>query len=106
MFNEEEYSRTEVMRSVVPIYFLKWKLPFSVGKERVFEKEVIVRNYSIDQAKYVAKEIAIRNVKQLLNTDAKIKGIKVLRQQTTNDKVIILFHFQVLENIGVYKSIQ
>ncbi|MDF2945663.1 MAG: sporulation protein YqfD [Bacillales bacterium] len=106
LFNKKEFSKTESMKSVVPVYFLKWQLPFYIGKERVFEKEIIELNYTVDQAKFTAKEIATRNVKQLLNTDAKIKGIKVLRQQTTNGKVVMLFHFQVLENIGVYNSIR
>ena len=40
-----------------------------------------------------------------VGSDASVYGIKVLRQQTTNGKVEITYHFQMIENIGMYEPI-
>lgn len=81
------------------VYLLQWKLPISYLKKTYREQEKVTRIYSNEEAIKTAKELARKDLRTYLEDDAIIKGEKVLHQVIENGKVILMIHFQVIENI-------
>jgi similar to stage IV sporulation protein len=99
-FGKVEYKESVTEENKKPIKFLKWKLPLSYQQTTIRESENETRVYTEKQAYSVAREMARKDIKNLLPEDAKIKGEKVLRQLVKNGKVNLIVHFQVIENIA------
>jgi similar to stage IV sporulation protein len=99
-FGKVEYKQSVTEENTKPIKFLKWNLPISYHQSTIRESESETRVYTEKQAYSVAREMARKDIKNLLPEDAKIKGEKVLRQLVKNGKVNLIVHFQVIENIA------
>ena len=89
-----------------PIYFLKWRLPIDWLEKKQFESESVATVYTKREIKALGERLAREKMQQEIGRDSSVYGIKVLRQQTTNGKVELTYHFQMIENIGMYKPIE
>lgn len=80
--------------------FLKWKLPVMFVTDVYRESEQITRKYSDKDALEVAKEMARRDLKNILPDDALIKSEKILHHRNENGKVYLTILFHVYEDIA------
>lgn len=99
-FGKVPFSEHEVESNEKNVFFLKWKLPISYTNTTYRESEKITRVYTKEEAIEVAKEMARKDIKNLLTEDATIKGENILHQSVENGKVNLSIHFQVIENIA------
>lgn len=91
-FEEETVSR--------PFHFLQWELPIGFKTKTQRSKEIIVREYTKEQAVVQAKMMAKSDLEKILDEDASIVGEKILHERIENGKIILSIHFQVIENIA------
>lgn len=103
--HKEKFSTFEKQVDEKTFRFLTWTLPIRYEKVVWQEKEVAVREYSYDQAREVAKQIAREQLKRQLPADAIIQGEKVLHEAKENGKVKVEMHYQVIENIAIPQPI-
>lgn len=100
-FGKVNYTDYKLEENEHHVYLLQWKLPISYVKKTYREQEKVTRIYSNEEAIQTAKELARKDLEDLLDDDANIKGEKVLHQVIDNGKVFLTIHFQVIENIAV-----
>ncbi|WP_077214017.1 sporulation protein YqfD [Bacillus dakarensis] len=106
-FGKVSYPDFEKEKNEKQFKFLKWKLPIHYVHDTYRESEDITRVYTKEEAIDVAKEMARKDIKNLLPEDATIKGENVLHHRIQNGKVYLSMHFQVIENIAkAYPIIQ
>ncbi len=74
--HEEQFSQFEKQVDEKTFRFFTWTLPIVYEKVVWREKEVAVREYSYEQAKAVAKQIAREQLQRQLPADANIQGEK------------------------------
>jgi similar to stage IV sporulation protein len=98
-FGKNEFKSFETESHEKSIRFIKWNSPVTYSKVTIRENEEVERNYTVEQAKEVAKQYAMKKLEDELDEDAKIKGEKVLHQSHENGKVRLSIHYQVIENI-------
>ncbi|MGJ7035010.1 sporulation protein YqfD [Anoxybacillus eryuanensis] len=103
--HKEPFSQFEKQVDEKTFRFLTWTLPIRYEKVVWREKEVAVREYSYEQAKTAAKQIARDQLKRQLPADAIIQGEKVLHETKENGKVKVEMHYQVIENIATPQPI-
>lgn len=103
--HKEKFSTFEKQVDEKTFRFLTWTLPIRYEKVVWHEKEIAVREYSYDQARKVAKQIAREQLKRQLPSDATIQGEKVLHVTKENGKVKVEMHYQVIENIATPQPI-
>ncbi|SFA54089.1 similar to stage IV sporulation protein [Anoxybacillus pushchinoensis] len=103
--DKEQFSQFEKQVDEKTFRFLTWTLPVIYEKVVWREKEVVVREYSYDEAKLAAKQIAREQLKRKLPADATIQGEKVLHEAKENGKVKVEMHYQVIENIAIPQPI-
>lgn len=99
-FGKNEYKEFEKETNETALRFLVWELPIAFVDSTFREREKATRIYSTDEAIKKAKEMARIDIKSSLHEDAIIKGEKVLHQSIENDKVNLITHFEIIENIA------
>ncbi len=104
-FKKPEFAEYEINEYSHQLRFLKWSLPIDFKRKYYLEKEVIIKEYSEEEAKNVAIQMAREELLKKLEEDAVIKGEKVLRETTTNGKVELMIHYQVIEDIAISQPI-
>ncbi|MFC4404179.1 sporulation protein YqfD [Gracilibacillus xinjiangensis] len=98
-FRNPSYKEVQMETEEKEFYFLNWKLPVSYVKQTILEKEEILEERTIEAAKSLAKEQAVRRLKQMIPLNAKIEDEKVLHEREENGKVKLTIYYTVLEDI-------
>ncbi|WP_409301755.1 sporulation protein YqfD [Peribacillus sp. SCS-155] len=104
-FRDPGYKSFETEVTERPFFFLQWKLPISYKTATKRNKEVIVRNYTAEQAEREAIKMAKIDLSKQLHRDARIVGEKILHRSIDNGKVKMTIHYQVIENIAAGQPI-
>ncbi|RSD22739.1 sporulation protein YqfD [Mesobacillus subterraneus] len=104
-FGKPEFSEFEAEMNEQNVKFFKWELPLKVEKTTFREREQVTRIYSREEAVESAKELARKDIKNYLPENAIIKGEKILHQSIENDKVKLITHFTIIEDIAVGQPI-
>lgn len=104
-FGKPEFSEYETEVNEQPVRFFKWSLPLSVEKKTLREREQVTRIYTKQEGIESAKELARKDIKNHLPENAIIKGEKILHQSIENDKVRLITHFTIIEDIAVGQPI-
>lgn len=104
-FEKDSFSKKEMITDMRPFYFLKWQLPISFQKDKIFEIEHSERVLSEKQAKELAFELTEKDLMRQLPSDAEIKGKKILHEKIGNGKVNVKIHYQVIEEIATEQPI-
>ncbi|CAM3928605.1 sporulation protein YqfD [Mesobacillus thioparans] len=104
-FGKNEFKEFETEVSEQPIKFFKWELPAKIEKKTIREREQVTRVYTREEAIESAKELARKDIKNSLPENAIIKGEKILHQSIENDKVKLITHFTIIEDIAVGQPI-
>lgn len=99
-FGKNTFKEFEIESNEKKLKFFKWNLPISYVVETYREREKVTREYTKEEAVLNAKNLAREDIKTHLYEDAIIRGEKVLQQSFQNGKVILLIHFQVIEDIA------
>lgn len=99
-FGKNEFKEYEAEVSEQPINFFKWELPAKIEKRTIREREQVTRIYTREEAIESAKELARKDIKNALPENAIIKGEKILHQSIENDKVRLITHFTIIEDIA------
>ncbi|MEH7885456.1 sporulation protein YqfD [Bacillus sp. JJ1609] len=100
-FGKPEFSEYETEVNEQRVKFFKWSLPLTVEKKTLREREQVTRIYTKQEAIESAKELARKDIKKHLPENAIIKGEKILHQSFENDKVNLITHFTIIEDIAV-----
>ncbi|SER17912.1 similar to stage IV sporulation protein [Gracilibacillus ureilyticus] len=98
-FRNPEFEKTQVEADEKEFYFLNWKIPVSYVKRTILEKEETHEKRTEEAAMALAKEQALRRLKQMIPLDAKIEDEKVLHERVENGKVKLTIYYTVLEDI-------
>ncbi|MEH7443111.1 sporulation protein YqfD [Bacillus sp. JJ1122] len=104
-FGKTEFSEYETEVNEKRVKFFKWSLPLTVEKKTLREREQVTRIYTKQEAIESAKELARKDIKKHLPENAIIKGEKILHQSFENDKVNLITHFTIIEDIAVGQPI-
>lgn len=104
-FGKTEFSEYETEVNEKRVKFFKWNLPLTVEKKTLREREQVTRIYTKQEAIESAKELARKDIKKHLPENAIIKGEKILHQSFENDKVNLITHFTIIEDIAVGQPI-
>lgn len=104
-FGKPEFHEYEINEYNNRLRFLKWEIPIQYNRKYFLEKETIIREYSEEEAKNVAISMAREELLKKLEDDAVIKGEKVLHETFENGKVILMIHYQVIEDIALSQPI-
>ncbi|WP_102026988.1 sporulation protein YqfD [Salirhabdus sp. Marseille-P4669] len=88
-----------------PLYFLNFKLPFTIEKKTIHESERIKGERTEKEAVQEGIEQAKRELKKHIGFDSEIIDVKILQQSKENDKVKLNLYFIVKENIAVAQPI-
>ncbi|SET63872.1 similar to stage IV sporulation protein [Salinibacillus kushneri] len=99
-FFPPDFADTHTERSEKPLHFLNLKLPFSVQKDTIFEKETTRGERSKEEAISEGIAQAKREIKRHTNHDAEIIDEEILHQSVGNGKVRLELLFTVRENIA------
>ncbi|MBB6454314.1 hypothetical protein HNQ94_002789 [Salirhabdus euzebyi] len=100
-----DYSHTLVEKEEKPLYFLNMKLPFSILKKTIHEKDIIKGERTEKKAIQEGIEQAKRELKKHIDFEAKIIEERILHQTLENGKVKLNIYFRVQENIAVPQPI-
>jgi similar to stage IV sporulation protein len=104
-FGKPDFTEFETEDNEHPVKFFKWELPISIQKKTLREREQVTRIYTNEEAIESAKELARKDIKNHLPENAIIKGEKILHQSIENDKVRLITHFTIIEDIAVGQPI-
>lgn len=104
-FGKPKYTEYEINEYYYPLQFLKWQLPLQYNKKITLEKETMTREFSEEEAIATAIAMAREELKKRLDENAVIKGEKVLHQTIQNGKVVLMIHYQVIEEIAQIQPI-
>ncbi|WP_079509794.1 sporulation protein YqfD [Mesobacillus jeotgali] len=99
-FGKNEFKEFETEISEQPVRFFKWELPVMIEKKTIREREQVTRIYTRKEAIESAKELARKDIKNSIPENAIIKGEKILHQSIENDKVKLITHFTIVEDIA------
>lgn len=99
-FGKPEFTKYETEMNEQSVKLFKWELPVKVEKKTLREREQVTRIYSREEAVESAKELARKDIKNHLPENAIIKGEKILHQSIENDKVKLITHFTIIEDIA------
>ncbi|QHS22795.1 sporulation protein YqfD [Virgibacillus sp. MSP4-1] len=99
-FIPPDYDDTHVEENEKPLYFLNYKLPFSIEQKTIHEKEKIRGKRSKHEAISEGIAQAKREIKRHTNHDAEIIDEEILHQSVENGKVKLELLFTVRENIA------
>lgn len=104
-FFDPDYEEIHQETSTTPLYFFKWKLPFSVDKNTLNEMEYQNIKRNKKQAKKVGIKQAKNELQLRLGPDAEITSHKILHEDTENGKVKLNIYITVEEDITKPQSI-
>lgn len=82
-----------------------YRLPIQFRTIDQRETLEFTRTYTKEEAVAVAKEEARRELREKIPEDAEIMSEHVLQEAVENDKVSLMIHYQVLEEIAREKPI-
>ncbi|WP_210366882.1 sporulation protein YqfD [Bacillus sp. REN3] len=99
-FGKPDYKEYETEVNELPVRFFRWELPVKIETKTIREREKVTRIYRREEAIESAKEIARKDIKNRLPENAIIKGEKILHQSIENDKVKLITHFTIIEDIA------
>lgn len=100
-----KYEEMDVEKVEHPVYFLKWKLPFSITEHIYSEKKKHTLNRNKEEAIQIGKEQAEKELQIQLGPKAKILSEKILHEIMEHDKVILTLYISVEEDIAQARSI-
>lgn len=98
-FGSPAYENTHIDVNEHPIYFLKWKSPFSYMKSTISEKEYHQLDRTVEAAVKIGIDQAKHDLELQLGVHATIISYKVLQQSIENGKVNLKLHIVVEEDI-------
>ncbi|HLR03849.1 MAG TPA: sporulation protein YqfD [Virgibacillus sp.] len=104
-FSDPDFKHIHRETSEKPLYFFKWKLPFTVDKTTLNEKEYKDLRRNKRQARKVAIEQAEQELQLRLGPEARITSHKILHEQKESGKVKLNIYFTVEEDITETQSI-
>jgi similar to stage IV sporulation protein len=104
-FGKHDFQKFETAYEEKPFYFLNWKLPIGYNKRIIRESETVERTYTKEEAIKVGMEDGRKDVKEMLDEEATIKGEKILQQTIEDGKVKLRIHYQVIEEISAAQPI-
>lgn len=102
-FEKTKYNLTEINEVKKSFHS---KLPISLNIREIFEENELERQYTLNEAIEVGKEIAEKELKKKLPKDAMIKEVKILRQTVSGGNLKLKLYFVVEESITVAKPIR
>ncbi|SFD55238.1 similar to stage IV sporulation protein [Lentibacillus persicus] len=98
-FGDPDYTDVYREQHEKDLYFFKWKLPLSLMKTTLNEKQYFENERSRQEAVEVGIEQAKRELRLRLAPDAEITSENILQQTTENGKVKLILYIAVEENI-------
>lgn len=104
-FRKHNFRDFETEVNEHPVKFFRWELPFSIETKTIREREQATRIYTNEEGIERAKELARKDIKNHLTENAIIKEEKVLHQTFEDDKVRLITHFTIIEDIAEGQSI-
>ena len=99
-WKKETFKLTALEESSHPIKFFRWELPVEWGQSIKREYKIVERRYTVNQAVQEANQLARKDLRKHLQSDAQITGEKILHRRIENGKVRITVYFQVIEDIA------
>ncbi|HLS66450.1 MAG TPA: sporulation protein YqfD [Pseudogracilibacillus sp.] len=104
-FHHKQYDESVKLYSEQPVYVFKWKLPFTLLYETVYNKDTLTHIRTIEEAREMAIEQAKKQLLHKLDQNAKIEKYYVLHETVESGKVKLYLYVTVLENIAKGKAI-
>ncbi|MCT8139681.1 sporulation protein YqfD [Anaerobacillus sp. CMMVII] len=104
-FGKPEFTEYEINEYSSNFKFLKWVLPIKYNRKYFLEKETLIVEYSTEEARSLATQMAREELTKKLDEDAVIKREKVLHETIENGKVKLMIHYQVIEDIAISQPI-
>ena len=105
-FTSADYNNKEVMENIKPITLLQWELPVDLIEQTIYETKFEEQEFTEDEARRIALEVAQKDVLKGLESDARIVSQKILHEHIENDTLKISIIFDVVENIAVEQMIR
>ncbi|HEY4602674.1 MAG TPA: sporulation protein YqfD [Cerasibacillus sp.] len=99
-FSQVDYALEKKETVEHPLYFLNWRLPFTLVENVHSEKELLSWKRTKKTALDIGIEQAYQELRLLLGPKAKILSNKVLHEAIEHDKVILTLYVTVEENIA------
>lgn len=104
-FHQKDYDESVKLYDERPIYVFKWKLPFTLLHETVYNKDTFTHIRTIEQAREMAIEQAKKQLLQKLDQNARIEKYYVLHETVESGKVKLYLYVTVLENIAKGRAV-
>lgn len=102
---EPDYETYETFERETEWSLFGYRLPIQFRTIEQRETLEFTRTYTKEEAVAVAKEEARRELREKIPEDAEIMAEHVLQEAVENDKVSLMIHYQVLEEIAREKPI-
>jgi similar to stage IV sporulation protein len=104
-FGKPDFTEYEVNEYSSSLKFLKWEIPIKYNRKFFLEKETLIQEYTKEEAIAIATLMAREELLKKLDEGSVIKGEKVLHEAIENDKVKLMIHYQVIEDIAISQPI-
>src|SRR5699024_9601115 len=104
-FHHRDFDESVTLYEERPLYVFKWKLPFTLLHETVYNKDTFTHIRTLDEAREIALEEAEKQLLLKLDPEAKIETYYILHESVESGKVKLYLYVSVLENIAKGKAI-
>lgn len=99
-FSTPKFKDKSIEKVQTDFHFWKWKIPFSIVKIQYNEVVKSTRTLTVKEGEELAKENAYKDLLRSIPTDAKVVKRNILQKQISSDKVMVMMHYEVIEDIA------
>jgi len=99
-FSKPNYKKSQTESYTTYLHVWKWQLPIGITKKTTNEVTSSKRKLSLEEAEMLARDNARIDALKGMPYDAKIIKENVLKKEVTKDKLKMVVHFEVIENIA------
>ncbi|MDF2536237.1 MAG: yqfD [Bacillales bacterium] len=99
-FTSPKFKEISIEQTQTFFHFWKWKLPISLKKTQYNEVVVSTRILTEVEGEKLAKENAYLDLLRVIPPNAKVMKINLLQKQISSDKVRVMMHYEVIEDIA------
>ena len=99
-FSSPKYKEKSIEQTQTVFHFWKWKLPISLKKTQYNEAVISTRILTEVEGEELAKENAYLDLLRAIPPSAKVMKRNLLQKQISSDKVRVMMHYEVIEDIA------
>ncbi|MDF2556345.1 MAG: yqfD [Bacillales bacterium] len=99
-FGHSKFKEKTIERVQTDFHFWKWKIPLSIVKVQYNEAVTTIRILTQEEGMELAKENAYKDLLLSIPPDAKVLKRNLLQKKISSDKVMVMMHYEVIEDIA------